>query len=289
LLYVALTRAREKVLINGHLSEARSNLGAGGWLKALLEKLGVETASFEGRQEQWIHHQLSSGASIAIWVGHGGGEPKRSEERAITWPDSEDKPIYMPLVETRSVQADLGEETEPVRDWRATGEHVHAPAAAIGRMVHEALRRWVSPQDPALEGLLEHLAFEEGLVDQGQRRRAMLESQKLLRRFWDDPLRGRIDRAEERHHELSYTLSLPQGGMDIGTIDLLYRDGDGWTIIDFKTDELRDEEALQKAVEDYRPQLMRYKRAVQDLLNRSNHALICFLDFQNTVEWVAIQ
>jgi ATP-dependent helicase/nuclease subunit A len=289
LLYVALTRAREKVLINGHLRDARGGLGAGGWLKALFEKLQVETGSFEGRYEQWIHHQLPSGASIAIWVGEGGGEQVKSGEGVMTWPDSNDRPIYMPLVEPKSVQADLEEETEPVRDWRATGEHVHAPAAAIGRMVHEALRRWASPQDPAIEGLLEHLALEEGLVDQGQRRRAVLETLKLLKRFWDDPLREKIDRADERHHELPYTLSLPQGGVDIGTIDLLYRDGGNWTIIDFKTDELRDKEALQKAVGDYRPQLMRYKRAVQDLLNRDNQALICFLDFQNSVEWIPIQ
>jgi len=187
---------------------------------------------------------------------------------------------------SRVDDADAEEQAEPARDWRATGERVHAPAAAVGRMVHEAIRRWIAPQDPSLDDLLENLALQEGLVDSSQRGRAVRESRNLLKRFWVDPLQESIEQAEERYRELPYTLSLPQGGMDIGTMDLLYRDGEGWTIVDFKTDELRDREALDDAVKRHRPQMMRYKRAIRDLLSTDAQALICFLDYQGEVECV---
>jgi ATP-dependent helicase/nuclease subunit A len=288
LLYVALTRAREKVLISGHLSETQSGVSAGGWLKVLFETLGMDLPSIVERQEQWIHHGLPSGDALAIWVSAEGREEKSSLESVVEWPESRAKPLYQPLIVATLDRADPEEEMEPARDWRATGEHVHAPAAAIGRMVHEAIRRWISPQDPSMDKLLEHLALQEGLVDPGQRRRAVHQSRNFLERFWSDPLWERISQAEERYHELPYTLLLPQGGMDIGAIDLLYRDGERWTIVDFKTDELRDEDALDKAVKQYLPQLMRYRNAVRGLLNTDCQMLICFLDYQGQVECVEV-
>jgi ATP-dependent helicase/nuclease subunit A len=286
LLYVALTRAREKVLISGHLSETQRGVSAGGWLKVLFETLGMDLPSIVDFQERWIQHGLPSGDMVTIWVSAEGREEKASLGGVVEWPESRAKSLYQPLIVATVDRADPEEEMEPARDWRATGEHVHAPAAAIGRMVHEAIRRWISPHDPSMDKLLEHLALQEGLVDPGQRRRAIRESRKFLERIWNDPLWESINRAEERHHELPYTLSLPQGGIDIGTIDLLYREGERWTIVDFKTDELRDEVALDKAVKRYLPQLMRYKRAVRDFLHADSQVLICFLDYEGDVKWV---
>jgi ATP-dependent helicase/nuclease subunit A len=288
LLYVALTRAREKVLISGHLTETRSGVSTGGWLKAILETLEVDFHSGVVRQEQWHQREFPSGAAVAIWIGAGGGEEKTASEEKLEWPESSARPLYQPLYAVSADKADPEEEMDPARDWRATGEHVHAPAAAIGRMVHEVIRRWTSPQDPSTDALLEHLALQEGLIDPGQSGRAIRESRNLLERFWIDPLRERIGQADERYHELPYTLSLPQGGMDIGTIDLLVRYDDRWTIIDFKTDELRDEEELDKAVEGYRPQLMRYKNAVRELLGNECQVILCFLDYEGAVEWVEL-
>jgi ATP-dependent helicase/nuclease subunit A len=289
LLYVALTRAREKVLISGHLSETQSGLNAGGWLKEFFEMMEVEVALFTDSRDRWIQHKLPSGSSVGIWISAEGMEQRFPVEGKVEWPESDAKPLYQPLPLVWMDQADLEEQTEPTRDWRATGERVHAPAAAIGRMVHEILRRWVAPQNSSVNDLLENLALREGLVDPGQRRRAVHESRKLLERFWGEPLREKIEKAEERHHELPYTFALPNGGMDIGTIDLLYRDREGWVIIDFKTDELRDDEALESAVEEYRPQLLRYVAAVRKLLGTNCQAYICFLDYEGEVEWTVIQ
>jgi len=289
LLYVALTRAQEKVLISGHLSEKQGGLNAAGWLNELFVALGVDVTSLAGEGGQWIQHPLPCGAAVGMRFSVSGGEQKSAPVRAIEWPESHAKSLFHPLPVIKKIQADPEEEAEPARDWRATGERVHAPAAAIGRIVHEVIRRWIPPQDPEMESLLENLALQEGLVDSGQRRRAVAESHRLLERFWADPQRERIDQAKERYHELPYTQPLPQGGMDVGSIDLLYREEEGWTIVDFKTDELRDEEALQGAVEKYQPQLMRYRQAVQELLKLSSQAFLCFLDDQGEVKWVEVR
>jgi ATP-dependent exoDNAse (exonuclease V) beta subunit len=277
------------VLISGHLSETQGGLNAGGWLKEFFERMGVDVALFADSQDRWIQHKLPSGTSIGIWVSAESLEQSPPLEGTVEWPESHAKPLYQPLPSVSMDQVDPEEQTEPTRDWRATGERVHAPAAAIGRMVHEVLRRWLAPRDSSMIDLLEHLALREGLVDPGQRRRAVQETRKLIERFWDEPLREAIELAEERRHELPYTFSLPNGGIDIGTIDMLYREGDRWTIVDFKTDELRDEEALDNAVKEYRSQLMRYKSAVRELLGADSQAFICFLDYQGEVEWMVIQ
>jgi ATP-dependent exoDNAse (exonuclease V) beta subunit len=144
--------------------------------------------------------------------------------------------------------------------------------------VHEVIRRWISPQDPALEDLLKTLALREGLVDDDQRGRAVREAEALLLRFWNLPLRKEIEQAEGRYHELPYTRRRAEGGMDTGAIDLLYLHQGRWKLVDFKTDEIEDEQTLKQAVERYHPQLGRYAEAVRDLLKTPVSLEICFLN-----------
>jgi len=57
----------------------------------------------------------------------------------------------------------------------------------------------------------------------------------------------------------------------VGTLDLLYRDGDGGRLVvaDFKSDALQSEEEVPARLERYRPQLEAYGRAVRDALGSS--------------------
>jgi ATP-dependent exoDNAse (exonuclease V) beta subunit len=160
-------------------------------------------------------------------------------------------------------------------------------------MVHEAIRRWKFPPDPSLDRYLEALAFNEGLVERGQRGRAVEESKELLSRFWADERRVEIERAMQRYHELPFSRPLADGKTAIGVIDLLYRDEDGWTIVDFKTDALRNEDELQKILEDklrgHRKQITRYKSAVEFLMHETPRSQLCYLDYQGGVRWVTIE
>ena len=86
-----------------------------------------------------------------------------------------------------------------------------------------------------------------------------------------------------------YTVDPPGGRRDTGTIDLLYRVNGDWVLVDFKADELKDEEALAAAVEEYRPQLRRYAEACRQLLGIAVTARICFLDCMGAVRTVDLE
>ena len=162
---------------------------------------------------------------------------------------------------------------QPEREtWRATGS-AHPPAVVVGRMVHRALERWLFPEDPGLDPLLAAAAQDEGLVEPKQALQAVREVEKLLARFREHPLYAEVQAAEVRHHEMPYVLPRNRG-----VLDLLYRGPSGWEVLDFKTDELRDETALKEAIAAYRLQMRGYQTAAQALLREPVRVRIVFLD-----------
>lgn len=289
LLYVAATRAKEKLIISGHLTQRKGGWRVDGWMKQLLEVLDVDLVEVISEPGVWHHEALSNGEQVGIWVAPEiAGVEAIVEGAPVAWPTSQDKPLYESITLMEVEQADPDMDEEPARAWRATGERVHPPAVAIGRMVHEAIRCWLFPDDPGLEDLLEVEALSKGLVDIGQRRSAIHESKKLLKRLRAHPLWEEINSASDRLHEVPYTRPLKDGRMDSGRIDLLYRSNGPWKLIDFKTDELRDQKAIDGAVEEYTGQVTRYSQAVHHLLGAQPEVSLCFLDAQGEVELVPI-
>ena len=134
--------------------------------------------------------------------------------------------------------------------------------------------------------LLESVALGQGLVDPGQRSRAVRQARVLLERFKDHPIWEEIESAEARYHEVPYTRSLPGGRNDAGAIDLLYRTDGHWELIDFKVDELQNEAALEEAVSEHRAQIERYEAACRQLLGVHVQAQLCFLDCMGEVRLV---
>jgi ATP-dependent helicase/nuclease subunit A len=290
LLYVALTRSAEKLLISGHVVERKSSWRAEGWLRDLLQVLSLEISAETQPPDVWTEVEVAGGEGIGVKVGTRQIEIEPQPGPAVAWPTSNELRLYKPIQRTAPLEADLERESESKRDWRATGRRVGAPAIAVGKMVHEALRRWKFPPDITLDRHLEAFALGEGLVEGGQRARAVAESKELLRRFWEDERRKEIEGAEERYHELPFSRPLPNGKPAIGVIDLLYRDDTGWTIVDYKTDELGDEEALRAIVEkEHYQQLLGYKSAVESLLGVTPRLFLCYLDYQDGIRWEALE
>lgn len=76
---------------------------------------------------------------------------------------------------------------------------------------------------------------------------------------------------------------------DIGRLDILYRRGDIWKIVDFKTDQIKSMQDFDPTCQQrYHLQLQRYARAVQDQLGVTPHPFICYLDVNNRIEVVAV-
>jgi len=154
------------------------------------------------------------------------------------------------------------------------------PAWVIGQLTHEALRRWRFPDADNFDVFLWPFALEAGLTDGAEIQATINEVRRLLRRFQTHPLHAEIEQAD-RWHEIPYALP-----GDTGVIDLLYRSGTAWTIVDFKTDEVRSiaEMLTTIAREQYAEQVRRYSDAIAPQIGQRPRACLVFLRVGNTVQ-----
>ena len=85
-------------------------------------------------------------------------------------------------------------------------------------------------------------------------------------RFFASGIGQRMLASPEVHREWDFNLYLKDREMILqGMIDCAFREGDGWILLDYKTDRIRDEQAF---LEEYRPQLEWYAAALQKLTGR---------------------
>ena len=86
---------------------------------------------------------------------------------------------------------------------------------------------------------------------------------EMAERFFTSDIGRRMLASPEVHREWDFNLYLQERGMILqGMIDCAFREGDGWILVDYKTDRIRDEEAF---TEKYRPQLEWYAVALREL------------------------
>jgi ATP-dependent helicase/nuclease subunit A len=281
LLYVAATRAQEKLIVSGHLTSSRGTWRADGWLKYLLETAGYDINALAGASGQWQPMELGGGAVVSAQVATQEITSLESVDRPSLAPApvSTSAPLYRSLIlETAEALPEDAEE-EPRRDWRTTGEHIHPPAAVVGSMVHKAIECWLFPGDDGFDKLLATVALGAGLVDHHQQAEALAQARKLLGRLREHPLWAEISASEGRYHEVPYSRPLPGGRVDAGVIDLLYRQGSEWVLLDFKIDELKDDAEAEATTRKYRQQMERYHQAARLLLTAEVLPRICYLDY----------
>lgn len=280
LLYVAATRAREKLLISGHVKAKKDgSLTIPGWLG----KLGLEQIKIPVDMSTPRHTPLNElGLPVNIYLS----KPMDAESAlapASTPPTkSPQKPDLLdPLVPTPPVTDEkslVHESDPPQRVWRIVPDtkHPNAPAWVVGKLVHESLRRWKFPGD-GFDDFLQPFALESGLTDPREIQAAIHETRRLLEHFRIHPLFSELDKSE-RHHEIPYFT--PAGR---GIIDLLYRIGNDWVIIDFKTDRAESEEQAHAIIREngYDAQLARYIDAIKNQLGVTPRAQLAFLNVKS--------
>jgi ATP-dependent helicase/nuclease subunit A len=289
LLYVALTRAKDKLIISGHAVMAKSgNYGASGWMDEICEKLGIDVNQVVSEAGTSSEIKTVSGHSIRAWCMAAdevqGAKEKQQEQAKIA--ETQAQALVHSLVETES-GIRLEDEADVKRIWRAAESTNHVPPSVIGQMAHKALELWLSADDPRLLLLLESLALDAGLARSEQRIEAVRRVRELVARFCTHPLRAEIDSADERHHEVPYS-RMNGDYTETGYMDLLYRKGDAWYVIDFKTDSIRSSSERDELLNLYSSQMSRYLDAVEELMGQTPQSKICFLDDNSRVEVVAV-
>jgi len=301
LLYVAATRAREKLIFSGCLTTRKDGTlaSSGGWLGRISGEDAVGLAGVQvviDETDPAPHAlDLMAGASPVACAIYG---PRWTwEVRQVAAPAHVEVAVSLPppllaLVAAEPVGTD-GRAAEQERDpgqrvWRVVpaAARPRAPAWVVGKLVHAALAAWRFPDgDSAFERWAEGQARSYGLTDADQLADAVCASRKLLLRFKEHPLHAEMAGAGRRVHEVPYSLATSEGRIENGIIDALYLRDSVWTIVEFKTDHVRDAAALDRLLmeADYLAQAERYAAAVERLLGSRPAVSLCLLDYAGGV------
>jgi ATP-dependent helicase/nuclease subunit A len=285
LLYVAATRAKEKLIVNGHVGLKRDGkLSLRGWLGRLGEVAGLAETTFDSELTAPQTLELQFGASCTLYPAVLNVAAEKETRKVESREANDVTDQVAPLKSQEAEHADAKIRTRgiepPLRVWRVVprAQRPTGPAWVVGKLVHEAIHRWRFPDAPDFEAFLYPHALEAGLTDPAEIAGAMHEARRLLARFRANPLWAEMN-AASRWHELPYIATDDSGIADAGIIDVLYRNGDEWTIADFKTDELRaDQVADRIAEEKYDEQLRRYAAAVAAQLDVHPRTILVFLN-----------
>lgn len=281
LLYVALTRAKDKLIISGHITQTEAGrAGISGWVKDLVKVAGLDAKAvleFTGKINPVI---LQPGLVIGVTCESGAIHLSRFQDSPAdrsTDVDNESKPLYSPIIEPTEVTEEENAEKEKRRQRLSDGLAKAVSGEVLGLMVHKALQHWQLPGSRNLEHLLYTEACNLGLSTAELRAEAVTRATALLGRLQAHPLGEEIGQSTERHHELGYSIVIG-GRTENGIIDLLYSTPQGWKLLDFKTDPVHSLSQRDSLLEVYKPQVRRYCRAVRELLGYEVHGSLCFLD-----------
>jgi ATP-dependent helicase/nuclease subunit A len=306
LLYVAATRAKEKLIISGNakLSTAKASLGKlmlSGWLAQLAKVVGFHEIQLPEVPATPQAIPLAWGDGAAACTLYPGAEPPPNVTPASIAPPpaaSVGTPDLLALLAGAggagaSVDKKLQERESdpPPRVWRVVPKaYSDVPAWVIGSLTHTALRHWLFPDDSGFDAFLRPFALEAGLTDQASIQAALRQVARLLARFQSHPLHAEIS-AAERYHEVPYSVRL-DGQLRNGLVDLLFRSSPdaGWTIAEFKTDRLAetDDLAAHSQRQGYDRQVRDYVQAVGQQMGLAPRALLIFLHVGDSVRVLSL-
>jgi len=155
------------------------------------------------------------------------------------------------------------------------GGNLAAGDIAAGQQLARAVAR------RRFNDLAEAEAFSCGLTSEDEVTDAVRRAARMLVHFQDSSLYEEMAAAPRRLHEVPYSILDDAGKLDSGVIDALYRSEDGWVLVEFKTDYVKDEVALDTLLQstDYAQQVARYRAAAARLLGAPVMPALCFLDF----------
>ncbi len=284
LLYVAFTRARDKLIISGHFSQFKEKFTVNGWLKKILDLFDLdpevlvanptgEPIPLTGGERMGIHvsTQLFKFPSRDLEIAE---EQVFSVSAMLT--GKQPIEIEKEILEPDENRLDLFETPEKFPLW-------------LGKLLHRAIHRWDFHNDEALRQFLERSSLEIGILDFEQRKRAVIQAKEYLHRLQTHPIFTEINLANRRYHEVPYELQdEPQN--ERGRLDILYQTERGWKIVDFKTDHLASLTDLdEERRSDYKAQLLRYQNSVFQQLKEMPAAQFCFLNCDNSIKLVNLE
>ncbi len=263
LFYVAATRAGDYLYLSGDKS------GKGGWLHTALEAEADGVLS-----DVEVRGPLAPDpGSTASWPEPRAVHPPAASAEEDYVPPLLARPPVIPLRASTPVTALRPPESAPRARERGDGL-----AALRGLVVHRALEVSGGAPGSLDDGALADLAREqsERALDDATARALAGEVRGMLDRFAQSPLAATLaEAAVERWFELPFAWDWD--GVPVhGSVDLVYRDGSGWNVIDFKSDRL-DGTTAQELAGRYAVQIGLYQRAIEAAVGEPASAGLLFL------------
>ena len=259
LLYVAATRAADKLFVSGDYSASGD-----GWLASILDAL--EAGRPEGVEVR---------PSLPVDVDAIARRPARTTvaipaftEEQDTLPPLVARPPVIPLRSSTPVTA------LRAAPFRPSGGHGDGLALLRGNLAHRAVELWFTTgARPSLTDLARTLATDHG---DHEIERVSADVGAMLDLLDASPLARTLRRPDtQSHFELPFSWDWT-GAPVHGTVDLVYETRGAWHLIDFKTDEVRGDD-FEEAAAPYLPQLALYASALEQAFRQRPEASLLFL------------
>ena len=255
LLYVAATRAKNALIISRCSKDDKNP-----W-RRLLKGMGEEAVIDLETMETTAPETIKSPQPPEPL-------PQMEEAAGTSWVESLAEPSYSHTTPTEDKDLKALWETE-----RATGG-----GKVWGTLVHDVLEILVK------KGTVEETVLKNRMKEAGVEPKRLEELKALLQEFQQSPLWQRIQNSPEAHTEVPFHIKEEHEEKPVylsGIIDLVFREGDGWVIVDYKTDRLKDQagyEALEKA---YQPQIQQYRKVWEEITGETvSQCLVHFLGWR---------
>ncbi|MBQ4640680.1 MAG: helicase-exonuclease AddAB subunit AddA [Clostridia bacterium] len=292
LLYVAMTRAEERLIIVGapkHLEKAMAR-----WCRPAT----AYAAGHAGCMLDWIMESLEGGREGQFEAENGSIWRLTLEEADENAFAPRQKMAPPPLAQEAPSEMTL----QRMERREEMGGTLKTSVSAVVKEIRLSEDDWESPADkrimqeesplpsfiaqaemtPAARGTVTHRVLglmDLSLVRQGMYVKALdeLEEKRLLTKeerqyvhirwlkgFFESDLGRRMLSSPRLHREWAFNLAGEGGTLIQGVIDLCFLEGEEWVLLDYKTDKAEDEEILSR----YLLQMQWYKKALEKITGR---------------------
>ena len=259
LLYVALTRAMDHLVVSAHHIERSESSSA---MPSMAEMV-VENAAWLPEAE-WVPEPLPSEepdtplhASFTAWQSErerfmaAANKPSTMSASKVAWTETEEDVGQLPGL-AKDGPTDGDDDRSPLRKGRS--------GTQIGSAVHAVLQTVDLDADSDSLGPVAAAQAEAEGVSQTQRTvsalaRSALESETVR------------EAAGSEHWKELFVAAPVDGTVVEGYVDLLYRTPEGLVVVDYKTDDIHDNDTFQARVDRYQLQVAAYALAVEQAVD----------------------
>ena len=257
LLYVALTRARDHLVVSAHRVVRPENSTA----KLTMADLVVQHAA-ELPDIEWQPGTLHAGeAASALLMSYADWQAERESALA-----SAQRPLAIsgsavgqvtavaPLDAASRDPKDIPDDHDG--DGRQAPRRKGRGGTQVGRAVHGVLQSVDLSSDMAgLGGVVDTQAKSEGVPQAKSTIRALAKSALASTTV--------REAATHQHWKELFVAAPVEGTVVEGYIDLLYRGPEGLVVVDYKTDDIHDSDVFQDKIDRYKLQVAAYALAVE--------------------------